>query len=158
VTCGFRWLTDKYKILGDFPNHWYGGLLPIAPSFHLRSRDIVNKTDIAEEYYRQEIQFSLETFDNDNDLYEQQYRIQLDSQVLMRITKVSDIIKKDREKRCLELGVHVEDKFERQEKDATVISTIASPPNPSTNHSNESVAVAEMDKLRILSQVSQMWF
>jgi hypothetical protein len=162
VTCGFRWLTDKYKVLGDFPDHWFGGSLPIAPSFHLKSRDIVNKTDLAKEYYRKEIQFSKDTFDNDSHAYQQEYHNQLDSQILMRVTRVSDIIKIDREKRCLELGIHLKDS-QSTNADISVDTTVNTAPVLSINppvapsppvHEN----VAEMDKLRILSQVSQMWF
>ena len=41
VTCGERWLSDKYEILGAFDDSWFGGKLPIAPSFHLDARDVV---------------------------------------------------------------------------------------------------------------------
>ena len=169
VTCGFRWLTDKYKVLGNFPDHWFGGLLPIAPSFHLKSRDIVNKTDLAKEYYRKEIQFSVDTFDNDSTSYQQEYHNQLESQILMRVTRVSDIIKIDREKRCLELGIHLKD---NESVNVNILNTadvkVATGESiiPPVISINPPVAplppvtenVAEMDKLRILSQVSQMWF
>ena len=167
VTCGFRWLTDKYKVLGDFPDHWFGGSLPIAPSFHLKSRDIVNKTDLAKEYYRKEIQFSIDTFDNDSHAYQQEYHNQLDSQILMRVTRVSDIIKIDREKRCLELGIHLKGSQSTNadinaditDDDTTVNTAPVLSINPPVSpwppvHEN----VAEMDKLRIISQVSQVWF
>jgi len=39
VACGRGWLGSKYEILGDFPDAWFGGALPIAPSFHLDARD-----------------------------------------------------------------------------------------------------------------------
>ena len=41
VTCGLRWFMDKYEILGRFQDSWFGGALPIAPSFHLDARDVV---------------------------------------------------------------------------------------------------------------------
>lgn len=37
--CGFDWLRDKYRLLGNFPSSWFGGKLPIAPCFHLDARD-----------------------------------------------------------------------------------------------------------------------
>jgi len=185
VTCGFRWLTDKYKILGNFPDYWFGGLLQIAPSFHLKSRDVINKSDMAKEYYKKEIMFSLETFNGDNELYEEEHRRQLDNQILMRITKVSEIIKKDREMRCLQLGIQINDNSIKDNsmndnpiKDIAM-NDIAMNDNPikdvntniQTNEISEQINnnstnkpvdnngnIAEMDKLRILSQVSQMWF
>mmetsp|Transcript_2839 Transcript_2839/g.3937 ORF Transcript_2839/g.3937 Transcript_2839/m.3937 type:complete len:427 (-) Transcript_2839:214-1494(-) len=45
VVCGLFWLETKYKVLGHFDNAWFGGALPIAPSFHLDARDIVLSND-----------------------------------------------------------------------------------------------------------------
>lgn len=39
VTCGVGWLSEKYEILGNFPDAWFAGRLPIAPSFHRDARD-----------------------------------------------------------------------------------------------------------------------
>ena len=43
VNCGTFWLRTKYEILGNFADSWFGGSLPIAPSFHLDARDVVLK-------------------------------------------------------------------------------------------------------------------
>jgi len=126
---------------------------------------------LAKEYYRKEIQFSVDTFDNDSPAYQQEYHNQLDSQILMRVTRVSDLIKIDREQRCLELGIHLKDnqsvsvdinadisvgvKIAISESNIPPVLSAKPPVVPSPPvHEN----VAEMDKLRILSQVSQMWF
>lgn len=45
VACGAFWLRTKYEILGNFDDAWFGGALPIAPSFHLDARDVVAKHD-----------------------------------------------------------------------------------------------------------------
>ena len=45
VTCGEFWLRTKYEILGDFGDAWFGGDLPIAPSYHLDARDVVRRRD-----------------------------------------------------------------------------------------------------------------
>jgi hypothetical protein len=39
VVCGLPWLKAKYEMLGAFEDAWFGGKLPIAPSFHLDARD-----------------------------------------------------------------------------------------------------------------------
>ena len=39
VVCGLQWLKAKYEMLGAFEDAWFGGMLPIAPSFHLDARD-----------------------------------------------------------------------------------------------------------------------
>jgi hypothetical protein len=41
VVCGERWFRSKYLMLGRFPDSWFGGRLPIEPSFHLDARDVV---------------------------------------------------------------------------------------------------------------------
>jgi hypothetical protein len=43
VVCGFAWYCDKYALLGQFDSAWFGGKLPIAPCFHLDSRDAVQQ-------------------------------------------------------------------------------------------------------------------
>ena len=43
VTCGFAWFLSKYAMLGDFPDAWFGGPLPIEPSFHLDARDVCTR-------------------------------------------------------------------------------------------------------------------
>jgi hypothetical protein len=43
VVCGYTWFCDKYQLLGQFDSAWFGGRLPIAPSFHLDSRDAVQQ-------------------------------------------------------------------------------------------------------------------
>ena len=40
VNCGTFWLRTKYEILGAFADSWFGGSLPIAPSFHLEELDL----------------------------------------------------------------------------------------------------------------------
>ena len=35
----------RYEILGNFDDAWFGGALPIAPSFHLDARDAVGASD-----------------------------------------------------------------------------------------------------------------
>ena len=45
VVCGLFWLETKYAILGDFPDAWFGGKLPIAPNFHLDARDTFKSRD-----------------------------------------------------------------------------------------------------------------
>ena len=45
MTCGEFWLRTKYEILGDFGDAWFGGDLPIAPSYHLDARDVVRRRD-----------------------------------------------------------------------------------------------------------------
>ena len=45
VNCGAFWLRTKYEILGAFADSWFGGSLPIAPSFHLDARDVVGTRD-----------------------------------------------------------------------------------------------------------------
>mmetsp|Transcript_20465 Transcript_20465/g.61018 ORF Transcript_20465/g.61018 Transcript_20465/m.61018 type:complete len:399 (+) Transcript_20465:215-1411(+) len=45
LTCGEFWLRTKYELLGDFSNAWFGGVLPIAPSYHLDARDAVAVQD-----------------------------------------------------------------------------------------------------------------
>lgn len=61
VTCGLQWFLQKYRILGDFESAWFGGRLPIAPSFHLDARDaVLHKREAktsAEQLYRQQVLF-----------------------------------------------------------------------------------------------------
>lgn len=54
VACGKFWLRTKYEILGRFDDAWFGGALPIAPSFHLDARDVVDIADPAalENFYK----------------------------------------------------------------------------------------------------------
>jgi hypothetical protein len=81
---GISWLRDKYCILGDFPDHWkmlYGADLPIAPSFHLECRDVVQK---GFPYQVQEL-FEKQVLFPASDGAE--LRRQLESGVLMRIDR-----------------------------------------------------------------------
>ncbi|KAG5179077.1 hypothetical protein JKP88DRAFT_264407 [Tribonema minus] len=41
INCGWGWYRDKYALLARFGDAWFGGKLPIAPSFHLDSRDVL---------------------------------------------------------------------------------------------------------------------
>mmetsp|Transcript_20341 Transcript_20341/g.60662 ORF Transcript_20341/g.60662 Transcript_20341/m.60662 type:complete len:151 (-) Transcript_20341:36-488(-) len=45
LTCGEFWLRTKYELLGAFDNAWFGGALPIPPSYHLDARDTVAMQD-----------------------------------------------------------------------------------------------------------------
>lgn len=62
VTCGCQWFRQKYRMLGNFPSAWFGGKLPIAPSFHLDARDVIHRItgqeDLSiEEFYRSQVLF-----------------------------------------------------------------------------------------------------
>lgn len=92
VVCGLRWLRSKYEILGRFPDSWFGGRLPIAPSFHLNARDAVLPTpsslpagderDPAKEFFEHQILL--------NDPKE--IARQLEAKVCLRITDVQEIL------------------------------------------------------------------
>ena len=51
VVCGLFWFETKYKILGAFPDSWFGGRLKIAPSFHLDARDVVQTNGDLHSFY-----------------------------------------------------------------------------------------------------------
>lgn len=57
VVCGFDWFWSKYEILGEFPSSWFGGAMPIAPCFHLDSRDVFaeGRQDVAKMFYEREV-------------------------------------------------------------------------------------------------------
>jgi len=57
VTCGLSWFLDKYRILGHFPDAWFNGALPIAPSFHLDARDSVMSQvqEESERFFRKQV-------------------------------------------------------------------------------------------------------
>jgi len=79
---GISWLMDKYCLLGGFPDHWKmlnGADLPIAPSFHLECRDVVQKgsPDQVQELFEKQVLFPA----SDG----AELRRQLESGVLMRI-------------------------------------------------------------------------
>ena len=57
VVCGLPWLKSKYEILGSFEDAWFGGRLPIAPSFHLDARDAL-KNGTVEDMWNSQVVFS----------------------------------------------------------------------------------------------------
>ena len=86
VVCGFPWLQSKYKMLGRFPDAWYEGKVPIAPSFHLEARDIVldkNNNAVLKLYLDQVMLSSSSGMKNK----------MLESGVCERITGHADILK-----------------------------------------------------------------
>ena len=95
VVCGFPWLQAKYEILGSFPNSWYGGKIPIAPSFHRDARDLIlnkkNAMTVVKKFYKEQIMLNTE---KDIDLYNHM----IESGVCVRISKPSKILKNHRNK------------------------------------------------------------
>ena len=102
-SCGLNWLRDKYVLLGRFPSSWFGGNLPIAPSFHLDARNAAlddvapspgskeckGAEDRSRELYRNEVMLSLEE-------HAEQVRAQLDHGVLQIITEPGSVIDRAR--------------------------------------------------------------
>jgi len=92
VVCGKFWLETKYRILGDFPDAWFGGALPIAPSFHLDARDVVVRGDSADRdaaiqrFYDAHV--SLRTCPRDL------IDAHLAAGVLRRFTRVADVVRR----------------------------------------------------------------
>jgi hypothetical protein len=82
VCCGLPWLKSKYQILGDFEDAWFGGRLPIAPSFHLDARDAFKHSTIDDIWKTQVV------FRNENNVLEKH----LNSGVLLRILKPRNIL------------------------------------------------------------------
>lgn len=110
-SCGLDWLRDKYKLLGSFPSSWFGGSLPIAPSFHLDARNAAvgavarpqdsnefkgaeaeEEEDRSRKLFRKEVMLSLE--DNRKEV-----RAQLDHGVLRIISGPASVIDRARKVR-----------------------------------------------------------
>eukprot|EP00943_MAST-04B_sp_MAST-4B-sp1_P007790 g7790.t1 len=89
VVCGLPWLKAKYDILGAFPNSWYGGKIPIAPSFHRDARDLIlnkkNTNEIVKQFYEKEIML-------DKGENAKEYNDMIESGVCVRISKPSSIL------------------------------------------------------------------
>ncbi len=89
VVCGLPWLKAKYDILGAFPNSWYGGKIPIAPSFHRDARDLIlnknNTNTIVKRFYEKEIML-------DKRQNTKEYNDMIESGVCVRISKPSSIL------------------------------------------------------------------
>lgn len=107
-SCGLDWLRDKYLLLGSFPSSWFGGNLPIAPSFHLDARnaaldDVAQppgskeskgaEEDRSKELYRKEVMLSFED-------HAGEARAQLDHGVLRIITEPARVIDCARDVLC----------------------------------------------------------
>lgn len=104
-SCGLDWLRDKYLLLGSFPSSWFGGNLPIAPSFHLDARNAARddvapapsgskggegtEEDRSRELYRKEVMLSFEE-------HAEEARAQLDHGVLRIITEPARVIDRAR--------------------------------------------------------------
>ncbi|CAM9406511.1 unnamed protein product [Laminaria digitata] len=106
-SCGLDWLRDKYLLLGSFPSSWFGGNLPIAPSFHLDARNAAlgdvapppagsneceeakEGEDRSRELYRKEVMLSFED-------HAEEVRAQLDHGVLRIITDPVSVIDRAR--------------------------------------------------------------
>eukprot|EP00238_Polyblepharides_amylifera_P012237 CAMPEP_0196599384 /NCGR_PEP_ID=MMETSP1081-20130531/94829_1 /TAXON_ID=36882 /ORGANISM="Pyramimonas amylifera, Strain CCMP720" /LENGTH=429 /DNA_ID=CAMNT_0041925151 /DNA_START=553 /DNA_END=1842 /DNA_ORIENTATION=+ len=84
ISCGFDWWWRKYSLLGKFPCAWFGGAVPIPPSFHLASRDSVSACDPqqAQAFYRAQV-----VLDDPTQIQEQ-----VVARVLKRITRPQQII------------------------------------------------------------------
>ncbi len=82
VVCGRRWLQSKYEMLGAFEDAWFGGELPIAPSFHLDARDAWARGGM-EELWNTQVAFG------DADVL----REQLEAGVLLRIERPGRILR-----------------------------------------------------------------
>jgi hypothetical protein len=81
VVCGLPWLKSKYEMLGAFQDAWFGGRLPIAPSFHLDARDALLNNNIESIWNSQVI------FQNEEILQEH-----LDTGVLLRLVKPREVL------------------------------------------------------------------
>lgn len=104
-SCGLDWLRDKYLLLGSFPSSWFGGNLPIAPSFHLDARNAARddvapspsrskenegaEEDRSRELYRKEVMLSFEE-------HAEEARAQLDHGVLRIIAEPARVIDRAR--------------------------------------------------------------
>lgn len=86
IDCGFEWWWAKYRLLGDFPDSWFGGHAPIPQCFHLASRDAIGRdsdSDAARRLYDQAIAL--------RDASEAQ--AQIDAGVCERIVGASDLLR-----------------------------------------------------------------
>ena len=104
VTCGVRWFRSKYAILGDFDDSWFGGKLPIAPSFHLDCRDVTGHSSSGGEgggdgsddrvlaFYRAQVMAA------PPDTAEEEIARQIDAGVLFRTSRVASVLKKKTKK------------------------------------------------------------
>lgn len=94
VTCGVEWFQDKYEVLGNFESSWYGGELPIAPSFHLDARDVTqSRTEKAAKikaFFEKQVLF--DSVSGENEL-----RRQLTNNVCMRIDTVMKLLSSTQE-------------------------------------------------------------
>ena len=81
VVCGLPWLKSKYEMLGSFEDAWFGGKLPIAPSFHLDARDALLRGDV-ETVWNTQVVFREETV----------MRSHVKAGVLLRMYKPQEIL------------------------------------------------------------------
>lgn len=84
IVCGFDWWQRKYRLLGSFADSWFGGALPIPPSFHLQSRDLLQAGDLAKAkaFYAETV-----VLDKQMDVSKQ-----VDAGILARITAPREIL------------------------------------------------------------------
>ncbi|KAK3275027.1 hypothetical protein CYMTET_16824 [Cymbomonas tetramitiformis] len=84
IACGFEWWQRKYCLLGSFADSWFGGALPIPPSFHLQSRDLLQAGDLgkAKAFYAEMV-----VLDNQMEVSKQ-----VNAGVLTRITAPREIL------------------------------------------------------------------
>ena len=92
VVCGLPWLRAKYNMLGAFPNSWYGGKIPIAPSFHRDARDLMlhnskNNEDRVRLFYRNQVMLDVSSDSSE-------YKNLISSGVCERIVKPQNILKR----------------------------------------------------------------
>lgn len=87
VVCGLPWYRSKYDMLGQFSNAWYDGKVPIAPSFHLDSRDLIRGSDDLniQKFYQQQVMLNMAPPELDK---------MISSGVCIRIEKPSQILQK----------------------------------------------------------------
>uniref|UniRef100_A0A7S2SWB6 Glycosyltransferase family 92 protein n=1 Tax=Rhizochromulina marina TaxID=1034831 RepID=A0A7S2SWB6_9STRA len=92
VTCGLSWLRDKYGILGEFPDAWFGGKLPIAPSFHLDARDaLAQGGDVLRALYSSQVMLGPQEEDEPAAELDRQ----INSGVCFRVEHVSQYLRGD---------------------------------------------------------------
>jgi len=108
VVCGLPWLKSKYEMLGSFEDAWFGGKLPIAPSFHLDARDALLRGDV-ETVWNTQVVFRDESV----------MRSHVKAGVLLRMYKPQEILmRQKKEERIKEKTTSKEARQAEQEKQA----------------------------------------
>lgn len=159
VTCGLQWFEQKYRMLGDFENAWFGGRLPIAPSFHLDARDAVLRKQeanaSAEQLYREQVLFGTD----DSELRNVAAR-HLELGVLFRCSRHTQLIASrasswDGDLYPARRANGRPDGCESQE--ASSSRGVSSPSQAPSNPAASAAATAEFNRAWIIAQVAQQY-